>query len=686
MELDQNTPVAELLANIRSEYWGNKPKDEICSELNKKIRFNQDVFTRSPLFSVIRRSYRMFYTITDKGYSGFRVSKTGEQDELSTLVVPHYQSLIRTTTSLVTQNRPNLSPVAINSDFKSMAQSKVASSVFEYYTRESLEERWQEMAMQALVMGASYLKVDWDTELGEEDPLTNQKSGDLKFSVLTPFDITYDDMSTSTNLEWVIVREFVNKYELAAKYPYMADDIMKVKSMPNDYIFSPSANLFTIYRKDSDLIPLYTFYHERCAAVPQGREVRFLSDDIMLYDGPLVTRNIPIVALYASKIYRTPLPFSPFWGILGLQQMTDMVSSTLMSAQATFGGPTLVYEKDSGLSRINVGNGMQAMSVNAIDKTPRLLEMNPQSSSLYQALDYAKSQMQLVSGISDVARGVPPSGVTSGTALALLQAQSYINNSDFEKQYVKALEKTGSLLFEFLKKFAVTKRSISVIVGKSNHYMMQPFSSQDISDVNRVQAELTNPLQRTPAGRLEIAQNLMQIQNPQDRQTFVSLLDTGRMDSLTEAPMRQLMSIRRENEMLMDNQSPNVYLLDDHAQHIQEHRGLLADPEIRAMPELAELIMDHIDLHMNVWRSMTPSQLAVVGLQPLPPDMAPPPAAPLDMPQPGSPADAVEGVSGAISDTMPLPELTSAATVQPPKMPVNPATGEQWNPANGGNV
>lgn len=672
--------------DISKEYWAAAAIGDIGDKLYSRLRFNSEQYQRNPMLQVARKSYRFYYTVTDKGASGFGVGRAGEQGELSTLVVPHYQSLIRTTVSLVTQNRPGLQPVAINSDYRSQAQTKVASSVLDYYIRKDLEEKWQSMATQALVMGGAFMKMSWDTDSGEINPLTSQKAGDLKFTLLTPFDITFDDAATDDDYPWVITREYQNKYDLASKYKPWAKNIVAIGPNTSDRLFSPAGSLVGRY-SDTDFIPVYEFYHKRTASLPEGRYVIFLNNDTVLYDGPLPTKNIPVVSIFAGKIYGTPQAFSPFWGLLGLQEATNLVASTIMTNLASYGGATLVYENSAGLSRSNLGPGLQGIQVTKMDQAPRVLEMTPSSSSAYQAMDFAKSQMQLVSGVNDVARGVPPPNVSSGTALALVQSQAYIANSDFEKQYIKAQENTGALLFEFLKTFAMDKRSISIINGKTQQYMMKEFTGNDVSEIDRVQVDVSSPLQRTPAGRMELAQNIVKLENPEDRQTFINIINTGRDDNLTEAPFRKIMNIRRENEMLLDGDYPIVVMLDDHAEHINEHKSLLDDPDVRMDQELVSNIMLHIDQHEQYWKQMTPSQLAIAGLQPLPPDM--PMAPPMDpnaepMPQPGSPDEAAASAAASGEVMVPQMPLDAAPLVRPAQLPDNPATGQEWNPQNGG--
>lgn len=64
-------------------------------------------------------------------------------------------------------------------------------------------------------------------------------------------------------------------------------------------------------------------------------------------------------------------------------------------------------------------------------------------------------------------------------------------------------------MINILKKFANTNKIIS-IVGKYNRSMMQSFTGQDISKINRVIVQVGSPLEQTVPGRMQIAQDLIQ--------------------------------------------------------------------------------------------------------------------------------------------------------------------------------
>ena len=117
--------------------------------------------------------------------------------------------------------------------------------------------------------------------------------------------------------------------------------------------------------------------------------------------------------------------------------------------------------------------------------------------------------METISGVNAVVRGDPPESLKSGSALALVQAQAITFSSGLQSSYAHLVEDVYTDIINILKKFAKTKKIIS-IVGKYNRSMLQEFVGDDLSQLNRVVVQVGSPLEQTVPGRMQIAQDLIQ--------------------------------------------------------------------------------------------------------------------------------------------------------------------------------
>src|SRR3954462_13988607 len=86
----------------------------------------------------------------------------------------------------------------------------------------------------------------------------------------------------------------------------------------------------------TDEIPLYTLYHRKTDALPNGKLAMFLSGDIMLFEGSLPYEEVPLVSICPGKILRTPHGDSTLHHLLAIQDIYDNLASSVASNNVAF--------------------------------------------------------------------------------------------------------------------------------------------------------------------------------------------------------------------------------------------------------------------------------------------------------------------------------------------------------------
>ena len=138
-----------------------------------------------------------------------------------------------------------------------------------------------------------------------------------------------------------------------------------------------------------------------------------------------------------------------------------------------------------------------------------------------------------------------------------------------------------------------------------------------ISAINRVVCELINPLANTIAGRVQMAEQMMQMKIIKNPQQYFQVINTGRLEVMFEGETDELMIIKKENEELMEGRNPLVAPTDKHSIHIDEHSSVISDPDLRNDPAFLKNVMDHIEQHLNMLRTTDPGLLQMRGEQAL---------------------------------------------------------------------
>jgi len=259
--------------------------------------------------------------------------------------------------------------------------------------------------------------------------------------------------------------------------------------------------------------------------------------------------------------------------------------------------------------------GMTIMEGNA---KPEAINLEGTADSTFKMLDLMIQTAETLSGVSSVTRGNPEASLKSGTALALVQSMSLQFISGLQQSYVSLIEDVGTALVVYLKDFAKAPR-VAAIVGKSNKTYLKEFTGDDLDSINRVIVDVGNPLARSTAGRVQMAEQLLQMKLLKNPEQYFQIINTGKLEVAYEGEQHELLLIKQENEQLMVGNSPVVSPLDKHRAHINEHKAVMADPDIRLNPQLRGAVMEHIQKHLDALRTVDPALLQMIGEEPLPP-------------------------------------------------------------------
>ncbi|MFO0203354.1 MAG: hypothetical protein ACK528_09525, partial [Alphaproteobacteria bacterium] len=314
---------------------------------------------------------------------------------------------------------------------------------------------------------------------------------------------------------------------------------------------------------------------------------------------------------------------------------------------------------------------------------PEPLNLTQTPAEVFKFLEMIIQGMETVSGVNSVTRGNPEASLKSGTALALVQSMSLQFISGLQNNYVKLIEDVGTSLINILKDYAKTPKTVA-LAGKNNRSFLKQFTGDEVGAINRVIVSFCNPLARTTAGRVQMAEQMLQmglIKNPKE---YFEVINTGSIDSMWEGDMNEILLIKKENEILMSGNPVMAELLDQHAQHIMEHRTVMADPDLRMNPELRMVVQQHIQEHIDYLRNVDPDLLMLTGQQPLQPPMPPMPEGGPMPPPPGGPMGSPPPNAGPMPPMPPAPPAPPAAGPvgqqgdlqgllrQPSGMPPNP--------------
>lgn len=651
-------------------YFASAPIEEIGSELATKVDDYYKFLTSSTLVDLWRRSYYAYYGMReDTSLSGFgmfaigSIKPMGQEGEVASIKVNHYKNILTHLYVLTTNQKQALKARGINSDSQTMADTYLADGIHDFYSRDiELESNNKAAVETCLVFGEGFNLLNYDPTLGDDyamDEATGRpvKKGKPTSKVYNPFDVIRDTTETTSRVPWYIFHDVKNRYDLASKHPVVAEEILRSdtdittgRRFVDPTKVLPSAGVGTT---KSDLIDVYTFYHEKTPSVPNGRLTIFLQDGAVLFDGALPYEAVPVERVSGGDILGTIFGYSIGFDLLGLQALVDKLYTIVSSNTLTSGMQNFWQPPGNQLTKHDLGGGLRLLE--SVVK-PEALELLSTPAEVYNFINKVEQVYETISGVSAVNRGSTPENLKSGTSLAFVASQAITFSNKLQESYKNLQEGIATKLIYIIRDYTPFETQ-AVISGKFNRPILRKYTGKDLQNIQRMTMEVTSPISQTLGGKIEIARDLLNsglIRNPRE---YLNIITTGVMDTLYESEMSEIINVRSENEDMRAYIKPTMLDIDDHKLHILEHRAILTN-DSRKDPQLVNVVTQHILEHIDAIQMLqiaNPTLLAIMGETPLP--------------QPAAPAGQVieEG----------NPENKGKTDIQQPKAPKLPAGSDE---------
>lgn len=638
----------------QKEYWASLKSSEDCvSKIVTKIKDYRAGISQAALDYKIKRSWDAYRGSGPNGDAdSSTIGYTGQTGELLQMTVNEFSSMVTKTVALITQTKPAVKAIAANSDFESLGQAQFAEALNDYYDRElAVSDRENEAVLTQVLMGESWIVEDWNPSGG--DPyMTDEdgkvlRTGDVQLFTLTPFDVARPlNIPDLESLTWLAWRHKVNKYDLAAQYSDMADEITSFNGTLGD-LDDQKYNLFqsaTQNPDDEDYVWLWEFRHIPTPALKNGRLIRFLDSKTVLYDSVKTTpAHTEIVQLptvnevtgqvevneqeqfvdettedfgypYGNELFAfsssperltgTSLGHTPFWDLLSLQEGIDLSSSIISSAINAGGLQNIYVPRGAGITVDKMSGGLNVIEYSpefGIPKAESNLAINP---LVLQWSDKLIGYMQTRVSLNDVVTGNPSAGMPA-QAMALLRAQAIEFHSRLQAAYERMVQRVRTGIIKLLQMYAEQDR-VALIAGKANAWALKEFKKQDIQGFDRFIIEPINPVMKTLSGKVSIALPLLEkgLVNPQQ---YLQLLSTGRLDPITKFSADNQARIEREKELLLQGVGMPPYQLDPMGNTVKGENGIPVFNDDPSKTYIRPLISD------TFWSSI-PEYLSVIAM------------------------------------------------------------------------
>jgi hypothetical protein len=633
----------------------------------------------SGIMSRAVRSYNYAYGRMWRNTDGSRLGIAGDQGELMTMSTNHFRNLLLHTLAIITQQRLVFDCQSESTDVNARNATIVGNMVLEQqFYEKQVDKHIHRAAELGLFMGTSFLSVEWnpyDKLLGIDGEGTPIYMGAPKIKAHSIFDVVWSPWKDDDNdQQWCQVREMANRWDLIALFPEHADQIRALPRISDIQLYDP------FYRPEDDHVFLYKVYHKETPALPAGRMMWYCEKDVVLFDGnnpyihptqPTPNGGLPIFCFRPAIQYATYAGHTIAFDLMPLQEALNILDSSIITNQQNFAVQNIAIPKESSVTTADITGGAKLIEYSVVDGVPgggkpEVLQLCATPGEVFTHRETIIRNMEQISGINSVLRGQPQASLISGTALALVATQANSFNSTLEGNFTKFAEQTAHFLLHVIAKFQKTEDLIA-LMGKGKSNEIRSFKGDDLAPIRKVKVTVGNPLAKTTAGKLEIAEKLLNAGLIKTPQEFLEVLQTGNLQNAIENDTAELSYIKWENEAFLRGENPPVLATDNHPLHVLEHRGQTFKPEVRQNPQYHTQLLNHMKEHLDQIDTMAvnnPTLFAICTGQPIP------------MPQP-APATGVGSEGQAQSPGVSEIKGVSEVGKSPIQAPGEPGSQEQ---------
>lgn len=719
------------------QHWATLPAAELAPKEVEKFEEFENALLNRDLDRMQLATYAYFGCDED-GNETARIGKKGKQGQIRYLMDNEYRSVLRNKLTIATAEPSGFTPVPANSDSDSQAATVLSRAVLDYYFDElGAEKRCLSAAEASENLAWAWVDVPWNDNAGpvaEKRPVMGQpgppgpdgqptparpesiqeiRAGDVEVRFYLPTDVAFE-YDARGDLQWLTLRRWVNKYDLAAEAPD-EETAMKIKAMTGDvredrisrFIrgWSSAQGGSAAPRSSTDEVVVLELRHRKTPGCPQGRWCRVVGGDIVLSDGParyVDSEGKDDLACYriaAGERYGTSQAYTSAHDALGLQRAVDTLTSVIHSNQAGQGLNVIINPENNGLRPEDLREGLLALNyAGGPDGKPEPLNLSHTEAQIFEHLKTLKGSVGSKMGMDDQAMGRGPLP-SSGALAMLLDDKTQRSVSGLAKGYNELRREVATGILRRFQQFGKYSRSLPLMLGKSKRAVMGSFSKNELGGIDRVKVESAPSMMRTATGRQAVAQLIIDAKGKgMPTEPLISFLETGKWEPLIEDEHAEMLTIREENERLLAGEAleavdmqgvplpptlgpdgqpmppTSTALFTDHPlKHILGHRPVLASPAARKNAQVVANAGAHMMAHVRILMSWVQGDPLLLALHGPPPQMPVPPGALAPgAGGGGQPGQKPDGAGGAPPSGPP--------EAREPSPPTHPGTGEKWSP------
>lgn len=529
--------------------------------------------------------------------------------------------------------RPGINIIPATNDERDKQAAKVSKKIYQSVKEKlGIDYKLSQGLKWSEACGTVFYKVGWNGNLGQAVGKNGKgediRSGEVEFSVVSPFEIYPDSMvceeieecQSIIHAKAYSVEEIKNMYGVnvsGEKVNTYSLDSVEV-GLGGLGFYGTAPKLFESTKENSAIV--IEKYVRPSVAYPNGRLI-IVAGDKLVYDGeiPYVcgkneTREFPFI-----KQVSVPQP-GCFWGtsvierLIPVQRAYNAVKNrkhefinrlSLGVLSVEDGSVDLDNLEDEGLCPGKVLVYRQGST------EPKYLQGESIPAGLVAEEELLLDEFNKISGVNDLISNGTISANISGVALELMISQDETRLNASVESIKSATITAAKKILKLYKQYAIFPR-LAKIIGEKGELELFYFSSSDIASDDIIIENQTDNLQ-TLSQRRDLVMELLDkgVLNDENgnlsnrmKCKVLEMLGMGIWDNAQDVNDLHIKKAGNENLKILKGQTVKVCEIDNHDLHINEHIAFMLGEDfekaLEEKPSLENKMLEHIKQHKSL--------------------------------------------------------------------------------------
>lgn len=612
-----------------------KDNDKIVKEVIDDFKRRAEAKKSFDLIWQINMNFLMGNQYCNVGYGGQLEEQERQFFWQEREVFNHIAPIYDMRYAKLSKIKPEINILPATNDERDKQSAKVSKKIYQSVKNKlGIDSKVNQAIKWSEVCGTVFYKIVWNSSIGQvvgQDEIGQPiKSGEIEFSVVSPFEIypdspvceSLDECQSLIHAKAYTVKQIKSMYGIDVK-----GERVNTYSLDNVSVgigglgFNGTVpKIIECVKNDSAIV--IERYVRPNSEYPNGR-LTIIAGEQLVYDDELPfmvgkdrQRDFPFVrqtsieepgCFWGTSVIERLIPVQRAFNAVKNRKHEFINRLSLGVLSVEDGSVDLDNLEDEGLCPGKVLVYRQG------SKQPKYLESESLPSGLSDEENSLLDEFNKISGVNDLLSTGSISSSISGTALELLISQDETRLNASVESIKVATRDIADKILKLYKQFAVFPR-LARIIGENGQIEMFYFSSSDVSSDDIEIENQTDSLQ-TLSQRREMIFSLLEngILKDKDGQLsnrmkskILEMLGMGIWENAQDINELHIKKADNENLKMMDGINCKPSVIDSHDLHINEHIAFMLGEDFEKAKnkniKIEELFLEHIKEHKKLER------------------------------------------------------------------------------------